>query len=109
MDKAVTKKLLAADGLRVAGGVTAEAGDKTVRKLGLPVFVKPARAGSSLGVSRVDDWRNCPPARWAVRPAGHPDRGGRPTPTTALIKCSISADPCTRPIAQRIVDCRVPL
>ena len=25
-------------------------------RLGLPVFVKPARAGSSLGVSRVDSW-----------------------------------------------------
>ena len=25
-------------------------------RLGLPVFVKPARAGSSFGISRVDDW-----------------------------------------------------
>jgi len=28
---------------------------RSVRALGLPVFVKPARAGSSVGISRVDD------------------------------------------------------
>ena len=27
-----------------------------VRELGLPVFVKPARAGSSQGITRIDDW-----------------------------------------------------
>lgn len=60
MDKAVTKKLLAADGLRVADGVVLEAGAQLAAadraRLGLPVFVKPARAGSSLGVTRVDNW-----------------------------------------------------
>ncbi|MBL7253442.1 D-alanine--D-alanine ligase family protein [Paractinoplanes lichenicola] len=63
MDKAVTKKLLAAEGLRVADGVTMARGDETVPPgLALPVFVKPARAGSSLGVSRVDDWAELPAA-----------------------------------------------
>lgn len=33
-------------------GVAAE----RVRSLKLPVFVKPARAGSSVGITRVDDW-----------------------------------------------------
>jgi D-alanine-D-alanine ligase len=57
MDKAVTKTLLAADGLRVAGGVVLRPGDTLDQeRLDLPVFVKPARAGSSLGVSRVDEW-----------------------------------------------------
>jgi D-alanine-D-alanine ligase len=61
MDKEFTKKLLAADGLRVADGVVLRPGSSEVTsydrdRLGLPVFVKPARAGSSLGVSRVDDW-----------------------------------------------------
>jgi D-alanine-D-alanine ligase len=64
MDKAVAKKLLAAVGIAVApaavvraprwsedrDGVVAE-----VRALGLPVFVKPARGGSSIGITKVDD------------------------------------------------------
>jgi D-alanine-D-alanine ligase len=63
MDKEFTKKLLAAEGLRVADGVVLRSGQSEVTpfdrsRLGLPVFVKPARAGSSLGVSRVDDWRD---------------------------------------------------
>jgi D-alanine-D-alanine ligase len=66
MDKAVTKKLVAADGLRVAEGVTVGAGEEVdpacLRGLGLPLFVKPARAGSSLGVSRVDRPRDLPAA-----------------------------------------------
>jgi D-alanine-D-alanine ligase len=66
MDKAVTKKLLAADGLRVADGVTVAAGEEldpaALHGLGLPLFVKPARAGSSLGVSRIDDLRDLPAA-----------------------------------------------
>jgi D-alanine-D-alanine ligase len=60
MDKAVTKTLLAADGLRVAGGVTLRPGEHLSpddqERLGLPVFVKPARAGSSLGVTKVTEW-----------------------------------------------------
>ncbi|MEV1142210.1 D-alanine--D-alanine ligase family protein [Micromonospora sp. NPDC049799] len=60
MDKPVTKKLLAADGLRVAAGVTLrpdeELSSRDQERLGLPVFVKPARAGSSLGVSKVERW-----------------------------------------------------
>lgn len=30
--------------------------------LGLPVFVKPARGGSSIGISKVDDWADFPAA-----------------------------------------------
>jgi D-alanine-D-alanine ligase len=61
MDKEYTKKLLAAEGLPVADGVVLRANRRTLsvaekNRLGLPVFVKPARAGSSLGVSRVDSW-----------------------------------------------------
>ncbi len=63
MDKAVTKKLLAADGLRVADGVTVARGEQVrLGGLGLPLFVKPARAGSSLGVSRVGHPRDLPAA-----------------------------------------------
>ncbi|WP_243709665.1 D-alanine--D-alanine ligase family protein [Micromonospora sp. 15K316] len=73
MDKAVTKKLLGAEGLRVAAGVTLGPGEflsqADQRRLGLPVFVKPARAGSSIGVSRVDEWWQLPAALLLARDA----------------------------------------
>jgi D-alanine-D-alanine ligase len=61
MDKEFTKKLLAAENLPVGSWAVLRPGVKTLseldrKRLGLPVFVKPARAGSSLGVSRVDTW-----------------------------------------------------
>ena len=61
MDKEFTKKLLAADGLPQGDHVVLRGGQATLtaeqrERLGLPVFVKPARAGSSLGVSRVNRW-----------------------------------------------------
>jgi len=61
MDKEFTKRLLASAGLPVAPAVVLRRTDETVgiddrARLGLPVFVKPARAGSSLGVSRVLRW-----------------------------------------------------
>ena len=65
MDKAVTKVLVAAAGLTQAPYVVIgdrdwtfdrEASLGTVRALELPVFVKPARAGSSVGISRISDW-----------------------------------------------------
>jgi D-alanine-D-alanine ligase len=66
MDKEFTKKLLVAEGLPVADGVVLR-GAETVsdvdrERLGLPVFVKPSRAGSSLGVSKVDTWSELPAA-----------------------------------------------
>ena len=60
MDKEFTKKLLTAEGLRVGPyavvrpGGTVPAADRD--RLGLPVFVKPARGGSSIGITRVTDW-----------------------------------------------------
>jgi D-alanine-D-alanine ligase len=60
MDKEFTKKLLVAQGLPVAAGVVlrgaATVSEADRERLGLPVFVKPSRAGSSLGVSKVDTW-----------------------------------------------------
>ncbi|WP_063746575.1 D-alanine--D-alanine ligase family protein [Catenuloplanes japonicus] len=61
MDKEFTKKVLVSEGIEVAPGVVLRRPDETVseadrERLGLPVFVKPSRAGSSIGVSRVDDW-----------------------------------------------------
>jgi D-alanine-D-alanine ligase len=61
MDKEFTKKLLAAESLPVGRFVVLRPGVGTLtpeqrRDLGLPVFVKPARAGSSVGITRVTDW-----------------------------------------------------
>ncbi|MEV4755272.1 D-alanine--D-alanine ligase family protein [Micromonospora sp. NPDC049559] len=60
MDKEFTKKLCALDGIPVGpyavlrNGMTLSEADK--ERLGLPVFVKPSRAGSSYGITRVTDW-----------------------------------------------------
>ena len=60
MDKAFTKKLLAAEGIDVGDYVVYRAGAVAsvadVAHLGLPAFVKPARAGSSVGITKVTDW-----------------------------------------------------
>lgn len=62
MDKEFTKKLLVAEGLPVAPQevLTGEAtlSDAQKERLGLPVFVKPARGGSSIGVSKVSAWED---------------------------------------------------
>jgi D-alanine-D-alanine ligase len=67
MDKEFTKKLLVAEGLPIGDYVVLSARDETVdlevrERLGLPVFVKPARGGSSIGVSRVAAWDQLPAA-----------------------------------------------
>jgi D-alanine-D-alanine ligase len=74
MDKEFTKKLLAAAGLpqgdhvvlRDAAGAVCpdpEVLDEAAReRLGLPVFVKPSRAGSSIGITKVTDWAQFPEA-----------------------------------------------
>jgi D-alanine-D-alanine ligase len=74
MDKEFTKKLLAAAGLpqgdhvvlRDATGAVRpdpELLDESAReRLGLPVFVKPSRAGSSIGITKVTDWAQFPEA-----------------------------------------------
>ncbi|GAA4448734.1 D-alanine--D-alanine ligase family protein [Phytohabitans houttuyneae] len=60
MDKEFTKKLAVAEGIPVGpyavlrSGVSLSEADK--ERLGLPVFVKPSRAGSSYGISKVNDW-----------------------------------------------------
>ncbi|MBV9293336.1 MAG: D-alanine--D-alanine ligase [Frankiales bacterium] len=57
MDKHRMKQLLAASGLAVPPYAVVRRGQPLpdVTALGLPVFVKPARGGSSIGISRVDD------------------------------------------------------
>ncbi|MCW2739868.1 MAG: ddl [Blastococcus sp.] len=74
MDKEFTKKLLAAAGLPQGDHVVLrdalgdvcpdpELLDQAARdRLGLPVFVKPSRAGSSIGITKVSDWADFPAA-----------------------------------------------
>ncbi|RBY82270.1 D-alanine--D-alanine ligase family protein [Blastococcus sp. TF02A-26] len=74
MDKEFTKKLLAAAGLPqgdhvvlrdAAGALCPDPAvlDEAAReRLGLPVFVKPSRAGSSIGITKVTDWAQFPDA-----------------------------------------------
>ncbi|GGC52162.1 D-alanine--D-alanine ligase family protein [Hoyosella rhizosphaerae] len=61
MDKEFTKKLLAAEGLPVGRQIilrpgTHEVTDAQREAIGLPAFVKPARGGSSIGISRITSW-----------------------------------------------------
>jgi len=65
MDKHTTKSILRSAGVPVVPWVTVTRRDldrdrdlweRRIRALGLPAFVKPARAGSSVGVSKVSDW-----------------------------------------------------
>lgn len=67
MDKEFTKKLLIAEGLPVGAHAVlrptrAALEPEECERLGLPAFVKPARGGSSIGVSRVTDWDQLPAA-----------------------------------------------
>jgi len=74
MDKEFTKKLLAAAGipqgdhvvLRDSSGALcpdpAVLDEAARERLGLPVFVKPSRAGSSIGITKVTDWAQFPEA-----------------------------------------------
>jgi D-alanine-D-alanine ligase len=74
MDKEFTKKLLAAAGLPQGDHVVLRDATGAVRpdpelldeaareRLGLPVFVKPSRAGSSIGITKVTDWAQFPEA-----------------------------------------------
>jgi D-alanine-D-alanine ligase len=60
MDKTFTKVVLRDAGLNVGRYLVVRRGDKVIpadlEGLGLPLFVKPARAGSSVGITKVRDY-----------------------------------------------------
>ncbi len=75
MDKAVAKVLLRAAGLPVADALVVRRGapvdEEALLALGLPLFVKPARGGSSIGISRVttaDELRPALEQAWRADP-----------------------------------------
>ena len=70
MDKDLFKAVLRDRGIPVARNVTLRLGDEIANPFGYPVFVKPARLGSSVGISKAHDeaelargGRARPPAR----------------------------------------------
>jgi D-alanine-D-alanine ligase len=67
MDKEFTKKLLVAEGLPIGDYAVLRPSETTLDanqldRLGVPAFVKPARGGSSIGVSRVTNRQDLPAA-----------------------------------------------
>ncbi|MBT8228117.1 MAG: D-alanine--D-alanine ligase [Dactylosporangium sp.] len=60
MDKEFTKKLATVEGIPTGPYTVLRPGQQLSetdkKRLGLPVFVKPSRAGSSIGITKVSDW-----------------------------------------------------
>ena len=55
MDKDLFKKVLRDSAIPVAKHIALRTGDEVVNPFGYPCFVKPARLGSSVGISKVHD------------------------------------------------------
>ena len=62
MDKDLFKKVLRDSGIPVAAHHAIRLGDPVENPFGYPVFVKPARLGSSVGISKVHDASELAPA-----------------------------------------------
>jgi D-alanine-D-alanine ligase len=62
MDKDLFKKVLRDSGVPVARHHAIRLGDPVENPFGYPVFVKPARLGSSVGISKVHDEQELEPA-----------------------------------------------
>ena len=62
MDKDLFKKVMRDSGIAVAPHVALRLGDEIENPFGYPVFVKPARLGSSVGITKVHDEAELGPA-----------------------------------------------
>jgi len=62
MDKDLFKKVMRDSGVPVAEHVALRLGDEIENPFGYPVFVKPARLGSSIGITKVHDESELAPA-----------------------------------------------
>lgn len=110
MEKGTMKRLLAAAGLPIGRHEVVtdrqwradpDACVARVRALGMPVFVKPSRAGSSRGISKVSDGD--------VRPAIEAARAHDPiviveaaVPAPRELECAVLADTDGTPMASRV-------
>jgi len=112
MDKEFTKKLLAAEGLPVGTQVVLRPGTETLSerertRLGLPVFVKPARGGSSIGITRVTDWVDLPEAIAAAR-ANDPKVVVEAAIEGREVECGVLEFPEGRVQASELAEIRMP-
>ncbi len=62
MDKDLFKKVMRDSGIPVAAHHAIRRGDEVANPFGYPVFVKPARLGSSVGITKVHDESELAPA-----------------------------------------------
>jgi D-alanine-D-alanine ligase len=62
MDKDLFKKVMRDSGIPVARHLALRLGDEVSNPFGYPVFVKPARLGSSIGITKVHDESELGPA-----------------------------------------------
>jgi D-alanine-D-alanine ligase len=62
MDKDAFKQIMFAQGIAVARHLALRPGDAVTNPFGYPVFVKPARLGSSVGISKVRTEQDLEPA-----------------------------------------------
>jgi D-alanine-D-alanine ligase len=62
MDKDLFKKVMRDSGIAVARHLALRLGDTPANPFGYPVFVKPARLGSSIGITKVHDESELEPA-----------------------------------------------
>ncbi|MGI8760476.1 MAG: D-alanine--D-alanine ligase family protein [Jatrophihabitantaceae bacterium] len=110
MDKEFTKKLLGAEGLDVGRYAVIrrpeEVSTVDLQHLGLPVFVKPARAGSSVGITKVRAWADLPDA---VASAFEHDSKVlvEAAVTGREVECGVLEDDSGRPVASVPAEIRV--
>lgn len=113
MDKGFTKALLSAAGLDVGRFVTIsdrrwrdekDAVLEAVAALGLPVFIKPARAGSSMGISRVTTDADVVPAIEAAREHDPRVIVEAAVESAREIECGVLVDEDGRPRASRCAE-----
>ncbi|WP_028476456.1 D-alanine--D-alanine ligase family protein [Nocardia sp. CNY236] len=112
MDKEFTKKLLAAEGLPVGTQVVLRPDATTLseqqrQRVGLPAFVKPARGGSSIGISKVTDWSRLPAAIATAR-----EHDPKVIVEAAMagreVECGVLEFPDGRVSASAIAEIRIP-
>ncbi|MEU7628941.1 D-alanine--D-alanine ligase family protein [Nocardia sp. NPDC049220] len=112
MDKEFTKKLLAAEELPIGTQVVLRPGTATLAdadrsRLGLPVFVKPARGGSSIGITKVTDWSELDAAIAAAR-AHDPKVIVEAAIVGREVECGVLEFPDGRVAASVVAEIRMP-
>lgn len=113
MDKGIMKTLLAAAGIDVGRFVaisdrrwTTDRADALadIAQLGLPVFVKPARAGSSLGITKVSRDEDLVPAVEAARVHDPRVIVEAAVDRAREVECAVLVDADGRPQASRCAE-----